>query len=316
MYSIVWNLIESKPNRFYRLAIFLCVILISMLFSFIPHYTPMWFSYAVIIYPLSTAAMLGLIKYILRTLPKISETSIALVKSKEDKQELQNWWDNLNHREHVLWCIAIALILAGLSLSMNFNPSWLRFLDALGVFYIGFIAGEIAYLLLLVPSSIAQLNKFSLQLNPIFPAHTVKLQILAESSFFLALQIGISLFFLNLFIALALFLYPYLIFAIVLISILSWTVIIGLSIFPHFILFQLAQEEKRKTLALLENKLVNHYHKIINAEYSSSAIDDVMKLHEQVNNSKTFPISNNAMGSLIFTMLLNILPIFLGYFIK
>jgi hypothetical protein len=226
-----------------------------------------------------------------------------------------NWWKTLNHREHLLWCFAVALFLASISLFFNANPSWSRYTDAIGIFYIGFFAGEISYLLLLVPSGILQLKKYQLRFNPIFPAQTVNLQILAESSFVLALGIGVSILALNFVVLMASYLFPHLLFGIIFVSGLSWIAIISLSVYPHLILFGLVQQEKRKTLELLEAQITEQYGNIVEKKETTS-IEQIMKLHTQVLESKSFPISNSALFGIVTTMFLNLLPVIMGFFIK
>ena len=315
MYSIVWKIIESKSNRLSRFLVLLLLILGSVFFS-IPRLGEGWFIYSLVAYPILTLGLLELIKRLLRFLPKIRKTSLALVKDKNELQELDNWWKTLNQREHYLWCFAVALFLAIISLVFNANPSWSRYTDAIGIFYIGFIAGEIVYLLLLIPSGIFQLNKYQLRFNPIFPAQTVNLQILAESSLVLALGIGMSLLALNFVVAMASYLFPHLLFGIIFVSVLSWIAIIGLSVYPHLIIFGLVQQEKRKTLELLEAKILEQYGDIVEKKEVTSSLEQIMKLHTQVLESKSFPISNSAVLSIITTMLLNALPIIIGNFIK
>lgn len=315
MHSIVWKFIESQSNRFSRFLVFLLLVLGSVLFS-LPRLHEGWFVYTLIVYPILTLALLELTKRLLGFLPNIRENSLALVKNKDDQQELDTWWKTLNQREHLLWCFAIGLFLASLSLVFNANPSWSRYTDAVGIFYIGFIAGEIAYLLLLVPSGISQLKKYKIRFNPILPARTVNLHILAESSFVLALGIGISLLALNIVVATASYFFPHLLIGIIFISALSWIAIIGLSVYPHLTLFGLVQQEKRKTLELLENKISEQYDCIIGNKKTASSIDEIMKLHGQVLESKSFPVSNSAIFSLVTTMFLNVVPVIVGFFIK
>jgi hypothetical protein len=315
MYSIVWQSVESRTNRISRFLVLLVLILGGVFFS-LPRFNEGWFVYSLVAYPILTVGLLALIKRLLNFLPKIRENCLALVKDKDDQRELDDWWNTLNQREHLFWCFAVALFFACASLVFNANPAWSRYTDAMGIFYIGFVAGEIAYLLLLVPSGILQLKKYQIQLNPVVPAQTVSLQILAESCFVLALSIGFSLFALNFVVVLASYLFPHLLFGIILVSGLSWVAIIGLSIYPHLILFNLVQQGKRKTLELLEARISEQYTAILEKNEAASSIEQLMKLHTQVVESKSFPISNSALFSIITTMILNVLPIVIGNFIK
>lgn len=314
MYSIVWQFIETKSNRATRFLALLLLIFGSVLFE-IPRLHEGWFIYSLVAYPILTLGLLELTRRLLRFLPKIRENSLALVKGKNEQQELDNWWKTLSHREHLLWCFAVALFLGSISLVFNANPLWSRYTDAIEIFYIGFFAGEISYLLLLVPSGILQLKKYQLRFNPIFPAQTVNIQILAESSFVLALGTGISILALNFVVLLASYLFPHLLFGIVVVSGLSWVAIIGLSVYPHLILFGLVQQEKRKTLELLEAQIIEQYGNIVEKKEATS-IEQVMKLHTQVLESKSFPISNSALFSIVTAMFLNLLPVIVGFFIK
>ncbi len=314
MYSIVWQFIETKPNRTTRFLALLLLTLGSVLFE-IPRLREGWFIYSLVAYPILTLGLLELIRRLLRVLPKIRENSLALVKGKNEQQELDNWWKTLSRREHLLWCFAVALFLGSISLVFNANPLWSRYTDAIGIFYIGFFAGEISYLLLLVPSGILQLKKYQLRFNPIFPAQTVNLQILAESCFVLALSIGISILALNSVVLMASYLFPHLLFGIIIVSGLSWVAIIGLSVYPHLILFDLVQQEKRKTLELLEAQIIEQYGNIVEKR-EATPIEQIMKLHTQVLEGKSFPISNSALFSIVTTMILNLLPLIMGFFVK
>ncbi len=314
MYSIVWQFIETKSNRTTRFLALLLLIFGSVLFE-IPRLREGWFIYSLVAYPILTLGLLELTKRLLRFLPKIQENSLALVKGKNEQQELDNWWKTLSQREHLLWCFAVALFLGSISLVFNANPSWSRYTDSIGIFYIGFFAGEISYLLLLVPSGILQLKKYQLRFNPIFPAQTVNLQTLAESSFVLALGIGISILALNFVVLMASYLFPHLLFGIIFVSGLSWIAIIGLSVYPQLILYGLVQQEKRKTLELLEAQITEQYGNIVEKKEATS-IEQIIKLHMQVLESKSFPISNSALFSIVTTLFLNLLPVIMGFFIK
>jgi hypothetical protein len=315
MHSILWNFIESRSNRFLRLFVWLLLILGGVLFS-LPRLGEAWFVYALIAYPILTFGLLGLTKSLLRFLPKIRENTLAIVQDESDQQELYAWWESLGKKQHVLLSLLVAILLAGLSLVFNANPAWSRYTDALGISYIGFIAGEIVYLLLLVPSGIFQLKKYELRLNPVLPGQTVDLRILAESCFALAVGIGFSLLALNVVVAMASYLFHHLLFGIILISVLSWMAIIGLSVYPHLILFDLVQQEKRKTLEFLESQISEQYERLVNAKKMSSSLDELLKVHTQVLESKSFPISNSALFSIITTLVLNLLPVILGIFMK
>ena len=210
----------------------------------------------------------------------------------------------------------MASVLAGISLVFNANPAWSRYTDAIGVFYIGFLAGEIAYLLLLVPGGIFQLKNYQLQLNPILPAETINLQILAESSILLALAIGISLLALNLVVAMASYLFRHLLIGIIFVSALSWIAIIGLSVYPHFILFGLVQRAKRKTLTSLEAQIIEQYGDPLDGDKTRTSLEPTLKLYTQVLESKSFPVSSSALASIVTTMLLNLLPVLIGFFVK
>jgi hypothetical protein len=315
MYSIVWKFIESKSNRISRFMALLLVTFGSVFFS-IPRLYEGWFIYSLVAYPILTLGFLELIKRLLRFLPRIRENSLALVKNKEEQKKLDDWWNTINQRKQLFWCVAVALFWAGISLVFNANPSWSRYTDAIGIFYIGFIAGEIAYLLLLVPSGIFQLKKYQLRFNPILPAQTINLQILAESSLVLALGIGISLLALNFVVAMASYLFHHLLFGIIFVSVLSWIAIISLSIYPQFILFGLVQQEKRKILEFLEARISEQYNDLVRKKEAASSIEQTVKLQIQVLESKSFPVSNSAIFSIITTMFLNALPVIMGFFIK
>jgi len=315
MFSFVWNFIESRPKRLSRFFVLSLIILGSAAFS-LPRLHEGWFVYSLVAYPILTFGMLELIRVLLRFLPTIRQNSLVLVKEKAERHQLDRWWSRPRRREHLLLCLTVASVLAGISLVFNANPAWSRYTDAIGVFYIGFLAGEIAYLLLLVPGGIFQLKNYQLQLNPILPAETINLQILAESSILLALAIGISLLALNLVVAMASYLFRHLLIGIIFVSALSWIAIIGLSVYPHFILFGLVQRAKRKTLTSLEAQIIEQYGDPLDGDKTRTSLEPTLKLYTQVLESKSFPVSSSALASIVTTMLLNLLPVLIGFFVK
>lgn len=314
MYSIFWGLIDSTSNRFSRILVFLMLVMGGVIFS-LPRLNA-WFVYSLIVYPILTLALLAVIKRLLAFLPTIKESCIALVKDRIGRQKLDAWWMTLSHRKHWSLCLAIAVFLAGLSLLFNRNQAWTRYLEALGFLYIGFIVGEIVYLLLLVPDGISQLKNFQLVLNPILPVNTVNLQRLAKSTFNLALSLGVSLLALNLVVATASLIFPHLLLGIILISVISWISMIGLSVYPHLILHGIVQEQNQKILLFLEDKVQEQYEDFKGKSKVASVLNEIIKMQEQVLGSRTFPISNNSIYGMGATMVFNVLPVIIGIIIK
>lgn len=312
MYSIVWNFIDNNPFRLPKIFTYILLILGSVVFS-LPRHKEVWFLYVLIVFPVIVIALLELMRRILPFLLRIKQNSQNLLEKQEDKNSLGAWWEDLNKREHLIWCIAIALFLASLSLAFNANNQWSRYTDAMGVFYVGFMVGEVGYLLLLVPTGISQLNRYPLKLNPVNPASTVYLQILAETTFSLAVGFGLSLLALNVIVGTASYLFPHLFFGVLLISLLAWGSVLSIAIYPHFILWGLSQKTKRKTLQMLEEKIFEQFEYIINDNKTTSSIEDSINLYNQIQSSNSFPISNSGLFGIATTLFLNILPVLIGY---
>jgi len=313
MYSYFWNLINSKTLISYRRISYLLLVFFSIVFA-IPRYGEGWFYYAIVAYPLLIIGILGLTKRLLPLVMRVQSTSLALAEKKTNRERLNSWWNSLDKKEHFLWCLTVALVFAALSLVFNANPNWSRYIDALGIFYIGFMVGDVFYLLLLVQSGIYQLKELPLKLNPLDPASTVDLRKLAETTFAVAISIGLSLLILNAVIAFASYLFRHLIIGVIVLSVLAWATIIILSIYPHLIFWQIVQSKKQETLRMLEDKIFSLYLEVKEKSVVPPNIEDISKLHAQVMKSKSFPISNSELFSIISTLFLNSVPLLLSYF--
>jgi len=313
MYSYFWNFINSNKWGINRRTAYLFLVLLSIVFS-IPRYQDGWFLYAVVAYPILVISLLELTKRLLPLTVRVRELSLALVENKPDRDKISKWWKTLDQKSHAFFCLVVALGFALLSLAFNANPNWSRYSDALGVFYIGLMVGEIVHLLLNVLAGIYQLKEVPLKLNPLDPANTVDLRKIGEVTFIIAISIGFSLLVLNLIIASASFLFHHLLSGVIEVSVLAWVTIIILSIYPHLIFWQIVQSKKQETLQMLEDKLVKLYLDVVKKGVISPNIDELSKLQGQVIKNKSFPISGSELVSIISTMLLNLLPLVLRYF--
>ena len=313
MYSYFWNFINARKQGVNRGIAYGFLVVLSLVFS-IPRYKEGWFYYAALAYPLLVVSILELTKRLLPMVAQVQVKSLALVGSKTDRERLNHWWNNLDKRSRFILCITVALVLALLSLAFNANPTWSRYSDALGIFYIGFMVGDILYLLLGVQAGIYQLKEFPLKLNPLDPANTVDLRKLAETTFAIAISIGFSLLILNSIIAMASYLFRHLLSGVIVVSVLAWVTIIILSIYPHLIFWQIVQSKKQETLRMLEDKLVNLYLDVKKKGVVSPNIEEMLKLQTQVMKNKSFPISGSELFSIMSTLFLNLLPLILRYF--
>jgi hypothetical protein len=313
MYSYFWNLINVRTPAANRRISYLSIVLFSLLFA-LPRYQEAWFFYAVIAYPLLVIGILGLTKRLLPLVMRVQSLSLTLAEKKKDQDRLQHWWNSLDRKEHFLWSLIIACALAGLSLAFNANPNWSRYTDALGIFYIGFMVGDVFYLLILVQSGIYQLRELPLRLNPLDPANTVDLRRLAETTFTITISIGFSLLALNIVIAVASYLFRHLLFGVIVISVLAWATVILLSIYPHLIFWQLVQARKHDTLRMLEEKIFGLYLEVKEKSVVPANVEDLLKLQSQVIRNRSFPISNSELFSILSTLFLNAVPLLLSYF--
>ncbi len=311
MFSYFLRFIESRSSRIGRMISYFLIIGLSVLFS-TPRYQEAWFLYVLLAYPVIGAGVLELTKRLLPQVKLIRSISLEMVVSRPNREHLSEWWEKLDSREHFLWCFLVALVLASLSLAYNANLSWSRYTDALGVFYLGFMVGDVLYLLLVVQSGIYQIKGLPLKLSPLDPANTVALRRLAEKTFTIAVSIGFSLLVLNAVVASASYLFPHLITGVLILSVLAWFTIIVLSIYPHLIFWQLVQQKKQETLLMLEGKLLALYGEVKKKGEVSPRIEDMLKLQNQVLRAKSFPISNSEFFGILSALCLNFIPLLLG----
>jgi hypothetical protein len=185
----------GSPKRL----VFWLLVLLNIVFPSL-RFPSGWFFWAAIALPISMAAMLGIVRYIETSLERVRGFGLNLVQSVEDRERLESWWDNLDWRLQLMWSLLIAVSLAGFSLIFNANSHWTRYTDALGFLYQGFVAGEISYLLLLIPAWTFQLGQFPLRLNPVDPANTSNLRALAETAMTVAIVASLSLLAVTLFL--------------------------------------------------------------------------------------------------------------------
>lgn len=314
--SFVWRFIASRPLGLPSRIVYWLLVLGSGIFS-LPRVREAWFLWAVFALPLSMFSMLQLTKFVQRFLNRAHTLGLALLESADDRMQLDGWWNGLDERTHLLWNVFFALVLAGVSLVFNANPRWTRYTDALGFFYQGFVAGEVLYLLLLLPLWMYRLRGFPLRLNPFDPANTVGLSALAETSFGIALITGLSLLVINVVIVAASYLFRHLIFGAALVSISAWIAVIVLAGYPHLVLVRVVQETKEETLRTLEDKLIQQYRDIAEGRMPSSpSIEDTLSLYRHLVESKTLPISNSVLFGIISTLLFNTVPIIVRHFVR
>lgn len=314
--SFVWRFIVSKPSGLPRCIVYWLLVLGSGIFS-LPRIREGWFLWAVFALPLSMCSMLQLIKYVQRFLNRIHALGLDLLESTDDRRQLDGWWNNLDERTHLLWNIFFALVLAGVSLVFNVNPHWSRYTDALGFFYQGFVAGEVLYLLLLLPLWMYRLKGFPLRLNPFDPANTVGLSALAETSFGIAMVTGLSLLVINVALVVASYLFRHLIFGVAFVSISAWIAVIVLAGYPHLVLVRVVQETRQATLRTLEDKLIQQYRDIAEGRTPSSpSIENTLSLYQHLLESKTLPISNSVLFGVISTLLFNTVPVIVRHFVR
>lgn len=311
MYSHFGKFINSASSKWGRKFLYLLCVFTSVLFS-TPRYWEGWFYYVLLAYPLIVVGVLELTKILLPQVENVRTLSLELVENKLENKRLVSWWNSLDKKEHFLWCFLVAIILAFVSLWYNANPSWSRYTDALGIFYIGFMVGDVFYLLLLVQSGIYQIKPMSLKLSPLDPANTIALRKLAETVFSIAVSIGIALLVLNIVVATASYIFPHLIAGVLIISVMAWVIIILLSIYPHLVFWQIVQAKKHETLQMLEDKIFTLYADVKKKGEVSPKIDDMLKLQSQVLKTRSFPISNSEFFGIVSTLLLNFIPLLLG----
>ena len=313
MYSFSWNLINSAPSYAGRLGIYAILVFGGVILS-LPRAGEGWFKFVAITYPLIVIGALELIRRGIPYLLRIRENSLALLDSTEEKKALNEWWDKPNKREHIIWCFSIGVFLAGMSLVFTGNTQWSRYTDAIGIFYIGFIFGDVSRLLYRVPVGMSQLKKCHPKLNPINPACTISLQVLAEAAFTLGIGTGMSLLAINTIVATASYIYSHLSLGIYLLSLIAWVIITCLVVYPHFVLWELSKKRKQKTLKELERVIFEQYENVINGNKAHSTIEDTVKLFNQVQSSKSFPISYSGIFGTTTTLILNIVPMAIGFF--
>lgn len=312
MYSFSWQFIESNRLGIPKHISYLILVISSIIFAF-PRFFEGWFFYAAVAYPISMIVMLQLIKQIHRLIMQM--LSYKLLEEKKGNEKLNKWWENNTlNKIHFLSCFLGATFLAIASLFFNANPNWTRYTDAIAIFYLGFVASEIAYLLTLIPFWLSELKRFQLRLNPIDPANTANLRALAQTVFNVALATGVSLFLLNIVIAVSSYLFPHLRSGVIFISVVAWISVIILAGFPHLTFAQIVEARKQATLKSLEKKLIEKYNDIVDTnEASSSSIEEIMKIHKLVLGSNSYPISGSSYIGVTVTLFLNSLPIIIEF---
>lgn len=309
--SFVQRLVEARPlsisPRFMRWLLSLG----SIIFLIPRGFSGWFFVWAALVFALPMAAMLKLLKHVQTVLQRIHQHGHDLLESEEQRSQLDNWWSKLDGRAHFMMALLIGIALGAFSLIFNGNPGPSRYIEALGIAYLGFVIGEIAYLLALVPVWISQLSQLPLRLNPIDPASTTNLRTLAETVFGLALSAGAFLLLANALIVSAGVFFAHLAPAVIIVSVTAWIAIILLAGYPQLHFYRLVQSARRDTLHELEKQMARHYKAVLDGHSPQSpTIDDTLQLYNVVRESGSLPISGGAVVGVVVTLLLNVVPIF------
>ena len=152
MYSFSWQFIESNRLGIPKHISYLILVIGSMIAAF-PRFLEGWFFFAVVAYPVSMIVILEVLRHLNPLIIRIQLHGFKLLEEENSKEILYGWWEsNTRNRMHFLLCILVATFLAIVSLYFNANPNWTRYIDAIAIFYLGFVASEIAYLLVLIPT--------------------------------------------------------------------------------------------------------------------------------------------------------------------
>ena len=317
MYSFSWQFIESNRFGIPKHISYLILVIGSIIFAF-SRFPEAWFFFAIVAYPVLMIVILDALRQIHPLIIRIQMLSHGLLEVATDQGLSNQWWEsNTRHRIHLLSCILGAAFFALVSLYFNVNPNWTRYTDAIAIFYLGFVASEIVFMLTLIPSWLWELKKSRLRLNPIDPANTANLRSLAQTVFNVALIAGVSLLLLNLIVALSSYLFPHLRPGVFFISIVAWISVIVLAGFPHLIFAQMVEARKQATLNSLDKKLIGSYDELVATgdtnEVSSSSIEEIMKIHKLVLGSNSYPISGRSYIGVALTLFLNSLPIIIEF---
>ncbi|MGH2521795.1 MAG: hypothetical protein ACRDH2_04745 [Anaerolineales bacterium] len=132
---------------------------------------------------------------------------------------------------------------------------------------------------------------------------------------YLALVFGLSLLAVNAVIVMASYLFPHLAFGVIVISVSAWVAVLLLAVYPQLLLWQMVQEAKQATLQALEQRLVRHYHAVLEGQPSESpSLDDTLKLYQYLLGSKSSPISGGEVIGIVATVVLNVVPLLAQFF--
>lgn len=309
MHSFVWRFINQNPFGLSREAAYFVLVFFSILLP-LPRFPEIWFIYTVVAYPATVMGVLQFTKSMEPSLARLQSLAYRLLKNEEDYEQFDiSNIKNLNIL-HWLSCLTFAIFLAAVNLSFNLNPEWSRFTDAAALFYLGFLVGEVPYLLAFVALSLSKLSEPPLKLNPIDPANTADLRAMSETTFSIFLKTGFLLAFLNMTIGVAGYLYPHLNTPVLIISIVFWLTAILLAVYPQFIFWGIVEEEKQATMRTLEDIVAKRYDEVLQGDESSlSSIEEIIKLHDHIAGSSHTPLLNNAVFSVITVSVLNLIPI-------
>jgi hypothetical protein len=277
----------------------------------LPRIQDKWFMYSLFAYPMFSIIMLELLRRMTAWLARIQEfgerlgigdCAKATVVSAEESR-VRRW----------ICALVIGMLLAGASLAINRNPHWSRYSEALAVFYVGSMAGELAYQLLLVPQLFSRLKRRSLRLNPFDPANTVAMRGLAEVTLVTGVATACGLFVINVTLALAGYYYHHLLVGVIVISVIAWTTTASVMVYPHVALSEIVQRAKASTLAEIEEQLIRFDYSILKNSRGLEDAKRLLDLQAHLLGTSNYPFRNTATFGMVSAVLLNSVPAIIGW---
>lgn len=313
MRSLIWDFIRSKPFDVPRPVIITIMMLGSVLFS-LPRVGEGWFVLTLITYPFLILILIVFNEQLFSNINQLRGIGASLIKSKKDKQIFEAWWQGLSKKLQIGLMAAVGLFLGLFSLAFNQNPFWSRYLDALGIFYIGFLGGKLVYFITLIPQLVEKLKDFELDLNSLDPANTKNLALLVKKTIRLAILAAVTLLFLNVLITLASRFFSHLRPGVVLVSLIAWIAVGILTIYPHFIFWEIISKKKRDTFDQIDQKINQQYDLIINNKKGDIQLKELFALKQHIMESKSSPITGSGLIGVTAALLLNLLPTLIEIF--
>jgi hypothetical protein len=310
--SAFWGFVTSIVSPALRAFAYVVLVALGVALT-LPRIHDPWFRYSILAYPTVSIVVLELLRRTGAWLSEIRVVAHRLLGDSELTTSVEAPPD-VARIARTVCVLGVGTILAALSLLLNKNLRWSRFTDALAVLYVGSMAGELAYHMLLIPWTFARLRRHKLRLNPLDPANTVAMRGLAEISLIAGLTAAVGLFIVNGTLALAAYYYRHLLPGVLALSAAAWATTIALTVYPHVVLFGLVQRAKAATLLALEQRLLALSDSILYANGDAGAAEPLLKLQEHVLGTKAFPVSNTAIYAATSTLILNSIPAVIGWF--